>query len=117
MKTCYIVYEFGGDPWEYYEYPLKVFLSKENAEKYKELNSKEIKKSSLSISPEEFNMALEIALNDFPWDTKTPFPELILRTGKFPEWSLEELTKTNEFIEREQKHWIGLRIEEIELCQ
>ena len=48
---------------------------------------------------------------------KTPFPELILKTGKFPEWSLEELIKTEKFIEREQNHWIGLKIEEIELCQ
>ena len=117
MKTGYIVSEFGGDTWEYYERPLKVFLSKENAEKYIELNSKEIKESSLSISQEEFHMALEIALDAFPWDTKTSFPELILKTGKFPEWSLEELIKTEKFIEREQNHWIGLKIEEIELCQ
>lgn len=117
MKICYIVYEFGGDSWEYYEHPLKVFLSKENAEKYVELNSKEIQESSLSISQEEFQMALEIALDDFPGDTETSFPELILKTGKFPEWSLEELIRTNEFIRRKENHWDGLSIGEIELCQ
>lgn len=117
MKTCYIVYEFGGDSWEYTETPIKVFLSKENAENYIELNSKEILESSLLISEEDFETALEVALNTFPSDTKTPFPELILKTNKFPEWSLEELRKTNEFLRRKENRFIGIGIKEIELCQ
>ena len=117
MKICYIVYEVGGDSWEYYEHPLKVFLSKENAENYVKSNSKEITESSLSISPEEFQIALDIAFDEFPGDTKTSFPELILKTGKFPEWSLEELSKTDEYERRRENNWIGLDIIEVELCQ
>lgn len=113
MKTCYIVYEIG----ENYESPIKVFLSKENAEKYIKLEFRDIPESSLSISQEAFQMALEFAWNYFPEDTKTSFPELILKTGKFPEWSLEELSKTNEYLRRKENKLIGLRIEEIELCQ
>lgn len=117
MKTCYIVYEIEGDHYENYEVPRVVFLSKENANKYIEEHSKEILESSLSISQEEFLMASEIAFNIFPEDRITPWSELILKTGNFPEWSLEELRKTEEFIKRQDNHYLGLKITEVELCQ
>ena len=113
MKTCYIVSEYGGDYGEYYETPIKVFLSEENAKKYIE-SHQEIE---ISISPEEFQKALKIAWNDFPEDTNTPFPELIIKTDKFPEWSLEELSKTDEYLRRKEDNWMGFIIKEIELCQ
>lgn len=117
MKTtCFIVSEFGGDFGEQWETPLKVFLSKEKANEY--INSiNDISEDSLHISQEQYQMAIEIALDDFPDDKKTPLPELILKTGKFPEWSLEDLNLTEEYIRRKEYHWIGFRIDEIELCQ
>ena len=117
MKTCFIVSEYGGEQWEYYEFPVKVFLSKENAENFIKTESTEITKDSLSISPESFQMAVEIALDDFPDDKTTSLPELICMTGKFPEWSLEDLKVTDKYLRRKENNWVGFRIEEVEICQ
>lgn len=117
MKTCYIVSELIGGSWEYYEIPQKVFLSKENANKYIESESIEITEESLSISVDQFQDALKEAWDEFPDDKQTSFPELIVKTGKHPEWKLEDLKMTDKFIRRSEDHWVGFSIKEIELCQ
>lgn len=118
-NICYLVCEIGGDTGEYYEIPVKVFLNKSNADDFIKEKSKVITKESLLIDPSEYQEALEFAWDKFPESSYNdiPFPELIHMTGNYPNWSLEELSRTEEFIRREEKKWFGYITYNLELCQ
>lgn len=114
-KLCYIVFEFGGGSYEYYDLPKKVFLSKEKADEFiKEMSSDNYLPK---IDVNDYLKAMETSMVEFPDDIKTPVPELIVKTGKYPEWSLEDLRETEDFIQRQEYSHIGYYIEEVELCQ